>query len=84
MSFVDDKKSDSKPADVRADSLTCNVTPPPLTDAITDENTSVKAKEEVPAERTFEPSGKKDENWVMKWRKSLRMIQGGLIKCTLP
>ncbi len=61
MSFVDDKKSDSKPADVRADSLTCNVTPPPLTDAITDENTSVKAKEEVPAESTFEPSGKKDE-----------------------
>ncbi len=61
MSFVDDKKSDSKPADVRADSLTCNVTPPPLTDAITDENTSVQAKEEVPAESTFEPSGKKDE-----------------------
>ncbi|XP_016423490.1 protein unc-13 homolog A-like isoform X3 [Sinocyclocheilus rhinocerous] len=67
MSFVD-KKSDSKPADastVRADSLTFshshNITPPPLTDAITDENTSVGAKEEVPAEITFEPPGKKDE-----------------------
>uniref|UniRef100_A0A8C2Q4T7 Uncharacterized protein n=1 Tax=Cyprinus carpio TaxID=7962 RepID=A0A8C2Q4T7_CYPCA len=68
MSFMDDKKSDSKPADastVRADSLTFshshNITPPPLTDAITDEHTSVEAKEEVPADITFEPPGKKDE-----------------------
>ncbi len=65
MSFVDDKTSDSKPADastVRADALTCNIISPPLTDAITDENTSVEAKEEVPAEITFEPPGKKERN----------------------
>ncbi|KAL0193848.1 hypothetical protein M9458_012144, partial [Cirrhinus mrigala] len=64
MSFVDDKKSDSKPADAStavADSLTCNITPTPLTDAIKDENTSVENKEEVPAEMTNEPPGKKDE-----------------------
>ncbi|XP_050965936.1 uncharacterized protein LOC127165389 [Labeo rohita] len=64
MSFVDDKKSDSKPADASTavvDSLPCNITPTPLTDAIKDENTSVENKEEVPAEITDEHPGKKDK-----------------------
>ncbi|CAM4545023.1 unnamed protein product [Leuciscus chuanchicus] len=64
MSFMDDKKSDSKSVDVttiREASLTCHRTPTTLTKSITDENASVEVKEEVSVENTTESPVKMDQ-----------------------
>ncbi|XP_077097961.1 uncharacterized protein LOC143749307 [Siphateles boraxobius] len=64
MSFMDDKKSDSKSVDVttiKEASLTCHITPTTLTKSITDENASVEDKEEVSVENTTESPVKMDQ-----------------------